>query len=441
MSLAIPSALLDHRNAPPTPFSDLLDLSDNPDTPGTTYSFQELKPNQTMQPEHPYLVEPILDRPHRLHTDDEMFDSDMDRKDDDLDLLDVSSNVGGVDLEDGSIIMEEDYLDSATQAYDNDDLMIDEAEENEEDMLFHQQQQRQQSPIPPVSSSTSLDNSESGPNQSQDTLRPQSAQTAAGDIPLFSFTRPSDSTNSHNISFAVPEKPPVPDHSLYEDAPTETVEVIEETTTVENQVLEPDAENIAKPTTDAGNRRSMSPIQVAEITEVAEEAHAAPDNLTEDAPTADFVELDNDFHHSGGWSENTSATLAHEPTLLEDQQAFEDEDEDGDNHVGDAGSEADGRTPAEFAVEEFAQYTLHPIVVEWEKNRLSLFPTPSPVADESDLEFFIQDPQVCEKGINELFLEFRKVLDGSVSQDVELFIEFEGLGLEIGEVSTSPSSL
>lgn len=428
MSLAVPSvpaSLPDYRNAPPTPFSDLLDLSDNPDTPGTTYSFQGPRQNQNMQGEQHYLAEPILDRPSRLNTDDEMFDSDMDRKDDDLDLLDVSSNVG-VDLEDGSIIMEEDFLDTAPQTYDNDDLMIDEVEVDEEDMLF--QQQREPSLVPPVSSSASLENSD-GPNQSQDTLRPNSAQATVGDTPLFSFNQPNDPTNAHNISFAVPEKPSVPDHSLYEDVPAEVAEVVEETASVEIQTLKPKVEeNTAKPNTDVESLHSHSPA------EVAEETNAVPDELPEGAPATDSAELDNDFHHNGSWSENTSTTLAHEPTLLEDQQIFAEEDEeDGDNHIGDAEAGTEGHSPAEFAIEEFSTYNLHPIVVEWEKNRLSLFPT----HPDSNLEFLIQDPQVCEKGINELFQEFRKVLDESISQDVELFIEFEGLGLTLGEVGTS----
>lgn len=394
------------------PASDLLDLSDSP---GATYSFQELKQDHTMQAEQHYVVEPVLSRPPRLHTDDEMFDSDMDRKDDDLDLLDVSSNAGG--LEDGSITMDEDYY---TQAYDNDDLMIDEAEAEEEDMLF-QTQQSQQSAAPNLSSSTNLDNSEPGPNTSQETIRPQ---TATGDIPLFSFTQAADSTNTQNVSFAVPEKLLVPDHSLYEDAPAEVAEAVEETI-VEIQAPKPDPENTAKPNNDNGSLRSQTP------TESKKETHA-PDDPTQDILATDSADLDNDFHHNGGWSENTSTTLAHEPNLLEDQQAFEDEDD----RVDDYKTEAEGHIPIDFAIEEFAQYNLHPIVVEWDGNRLSLFPIPNPIAEEGDLEFFIQDPQVCEKGINELFLEFRKVLDESVSQDVELFIGFEGLGLELGEVTT-----
>lgn len=416
MSFTIPSV-------PASQLAALLDPLDMPDSQGATYSFQELKQDQTMQTEQHYIVEPVLDRPTRLHIDDEMFDSDMDRKDDDLDLLDVSSNAGGI--EDGSITMDEDYY---TQTYDNDDLMIDEVEAGEEDMLFHGQQHGQQSPIPNVSSSTNPDHSEPGPDASQETIRPQ---TATGDIPLFSFTQPSNSTNAHNISFAAPDKPLVPDHSLYEDAPAEVAETAEETA-VESQTPKPDSEHAAKLNNGGGSPRSQTP------TENKEDSHSAPVDPPEDIPATDSVDLDNDFHHNGGWSENTSTTLAHEPTLLEDQRAFEDEEDEteGDRHVDDYKTESEGHIPTDFATEEFAQYNLHPIVVEWDGNRLSLFPTPNPIAEEGDLEFFIQDPQVCEKGINELFLEFRKVLDESVSQDVELFIGFEGLGLELGEVST-----
>lgn len=418
MSLTIPSVLSSQLDA------DLLDL---PDSQGPTYSFQELKQDHTMQAEQHYIAEPILERPPRLHTDDEMFDSDMDRKDDDLDLLDVSSNAGGV--EDGSVTMEEDYY---TQVYDNDDLMIDETETGEEDTLFQGHQQRHQSPIPNLSSPTNPDNSESGPNTSQETTRPQ---TATADIPLFSFTQPADSTNARNISFAVLEKPLVPDHSLYEDAPAEVAEVVEKTT-VKTQTPKPYPENTAKPNNDSGSLGFQTP------TKNIEETRVISDDPAEDIPAADSIDFDNDFHHNGGWSENTSTTLAHEPTLLEDQRAFEDEDDtERDHHADDYKTEVEGHIPTDFAAEEFAQYNLHPIVVEWDGNRLSLFPTPNPIAEEGDLEFFVQDPQVCEKGINELFLEFRKVLDESVSQDVELFIGFEGLGLELGEVSTSLSIL
>lgn len=437
MSLSVPSvsaSLSDRRNAPPAPFSDLLDLSDNPDTPGTTYSFQESKQHQTMQSERNYLVEPILDRPLRFHTDDEMVDSDIDRKDDDFDIdIDAYSNAGGIDLEDINITMQEDYTDTVPETYDNDDLMIDE----EEDMLFQEQQQRQQSPIPPTSTSTSLESNEPGLDPSQDTIRPRSAQTITGDSPLFSFNQPHDSTNVHNVSFAAPEKPSLPDHSLYEDVPTEGAAVAEETANLDIPPPASGAVGSAKPDNNDGSLRSQSPVKVIV------EDHTTSDNLLGDVPANDTSELDNDFQHHGSWSENTSTTLAHEPTLLEDQQTFEDDEGDTNNHAGEVEAEAERHTPTGFAAAEFTPYNLHPIVVQWEKNRLSLFPPPTPIAEDgsmgsplNDLEFLIQDHEVCDKGIDQLFQEFRSVLDGAVGKDVEFVIEVEGYGLEIGEVRT-----
>jgi hypothetical protein len=120
----------DRWTAPPIPFSDLLDLFDSPDTPGTTYSFQE-PPQQkppNMQAE-PVRLSGLLDHHILPTTDDEMMDSDTDlRKDSDfeieIDTDEVYSNGGGVDL-DVNYVMAGDDSGDAHQLYDNDDIMLD----------------------------------------------------------------------------------------------------------------------------------------------------------------------------------------------------------------------------------------------------------------------------------------------------------------------------
>ncbi|KAH8153429.1 uncharacterized protein LAJ45_02241 [Morchella importuna] len=383
-----------------------------------------------MQTDEHYLAEPVPDRAPHFNTDDEMVDSETDRKDTDFDIdLDSYSSPEGIEVDDVNNAMEDDYVDNAEPpsiSFDNDDLMIDE----EEDITY---------PVPQPALLSSHGSSDL-PEASQDTLRLPSVQNSA-DVPLFSFSH-QESSLPHETQFATQELPSVPDHSLYEDVPTDNVDIPEQVTNTETQSSKPDAEASTELNKDEETPRAQSPAKAAE------EAHREPDYQSGDVQGHDSTELDNDFHHHGNWSENTSTTLAHEPNLLEDQREFEDEqDAIVGSHAEDVAAEVNDTIEDPATITGFAQYSLHPIIVQFGENRLSLFPPPPPIAEDgsigspiNDLEFLIQDHDVCEKGVDRLFQELRNVLEGVVGKDVEFVMEIEGYGVIIGEDNKSCSA-
>ncbi|KAI5851150.1 hypothetical protein DFP73DRAFT_523377 [Morchella snyderi] len=381
-----------------------------------------------MQTDEHYLAEPVPDRAPHFNTDDEMVDSETERKDTDFDIdLDSYSSPEGIEVDDVNNAMEDDYVDNAEPpsiSFDNDDLMIDE----EEDITYSV-------PQPALLSSHG---SSDLPEASQDNLRLPSVQNSA-DAPLFSFSH-QESSLPHETQFATQELPSVPDHSLYEDVPTDNVDIPEQVASAETQP-KPDAEAPAELNKDEETPRPQSPAKAAE------EAYREPDHQSGDVQGHDSTELDNDFHHHGNWSENTSTTLAHEPNLLEDQREFDDEQDAVVGSHEDAVAEINTTIEESAAIPEFAQYSLHPIIVQFGENRLSLFPPPPPIAEDgsigspiNDLEFLIQDHEACEKGIDQLFQELRNVLEGVVGKDVEFVMEIEGYGVTIGEDNKSCSA-
>jgi hypothetical protein len=74
---------------------------------------------------------------------------------------------------------------------------------------------------------------------------------------------------------------------------------------------------------------------------------------------------------------------------------------------------------------------IHPVVVIYEGNEISLFP---PSKDDTSDTFFLPDESLARANICDLFEAIRSVLAGSISEDDELDITVEGLGLELSEV-------
>ncbi|KAI9783372.1 MAG: hypothetical protein M1839_003907 [Geoglossum umbratile] len=75
---------------------------------------------------------------------------------------------------------------------------------------------------------------------------------------------------------------------------------------------------------------------------------------------------------------------------------------------------------------------IHPVVVIYEGNEISLFP---PSKNDTSDTFFLPDESLARTNICDLFEAIRSVLAGSISEDDELDMTVDGLGLELSEDS------
>lgn len=83
---------------------------------------------------------------------------------------------------------------------------------------------------------------------------------------------------------------------------------------------------------------------------------------------------------------------------------------------------------------------VHPVVVVYQENEISLFPPVNQEEDEEDeeqhsLTFFLDDEQLASGSMQNLLGAFRSVLGESINEQDELTIDIEELGLHISEVS------
>jgi hypothetical protein len=74
---------------------------------------------------------------------------------------------------------------------------------------------------------------------------------------------------------------------------------------------------------------------------------------------------------------------------------------------------------------------IHPVVVIYEDNEISLFP---PSKNDTSDTFFLPDESLARANICDLFEAIRSVLAGSIGEDDELNMIVDGLGLELSEV-------
>ncbi|KAL8738792.1 MAG: hypothetical protein Q9181_000470 [Wetmoreana brouardii] len=82
---------------------------------------------------------------------------------------------------------------------------------------------------------------------------------------------------------------------------------------------------------------------------------------------------------------------------------------------------------------------MHPVVVLYQENEMYLFP-PTQAGQDHNQTFFLSDENLAGGPIGNLFNECRNVLGDSISDQEELEISFEDLGLWIRESTTDTSS-
>lgn len=388
MSLAVGGSLFappfDRRTAPPVPFPDLLDPLDSPDTPGTTYSFQE-PPQQkptSMQAE-PIHLSGLLDHHILPTTDDEMMDSDTDlRKDSDpeieIDTDEVYSNGGGVDL--GiNYVMGEGNSGNAHQLYDNDDIMLDDGDTRNMPDGKRVSIGSESEPVLIAAQASALT-----PEKTQASVFPPDEHDQSNITQDSSPAAPEvTSPNRKSSHSPIGEQPAQPTRALEDQLPRSLVE---------------DSSGLPS---SPGNLKQ------------------APDDLT--GQETEIQRKDNI------WSENTPTTIANEPMLQEEYQANEDT---ANTPPQLPATEHETEQQGIDLADESDSFDPHPVIVQYEQSHVSLFPPPNGV----DLPFFVQDVDVCSKSIDVLFSELRNVLDESVSPEDELVIKVVDYGVEIGEV-------
>lgn len=386
--------------------ADAFDLYDNPDTPGTTYSFQEFQEpprlSQTMQAENASLGIPMTDSQHFAVTDDEMLDSDdVDvRRDEDLDIEDIDaaevySVAGGVDLEE-NYVMEDDAVDysAANLDQDNDDVMLDDPE-LEEDMFEEHVQDANG-----IANQTNEPVNTTNPGQSADALDFRHLAT------------PIATTQSPYKAESVPSpRPETVDAAPADDS------ILSENTALEHSNPDGSADALNN------NLKSIDPVL--------------------DDAQGHFPQAPSE----NAWSDDRSATLSNEPHLADENTspaggvAPESTDAPGEE-VQEAQehdyTSTDAPGPSHAAVTSYP----HPVVVTYESAVVSLFPPPD-LSDEDVVrspyqdvptQFFIEDMRACDKGLDQMFVQLRKVLVDDIRDEDELVMEVDPLGLVIGEV-------
>jgi hypothetical protein len=81
---------------------------------------------------------------------------------------------------------------------------------------------------------------------------------------------------------------------------------------------------------------------------------------------------------------------------------------------------------------EDSKLPLPPIILAYLDNEMSLFP---PSNDDSSSTYFLEDENLSEQSINDLFHAFRMVLGESISEDEDLRLHIHDFNLDLDEVS------
>lgn len=370
-----------------------VDAYDNPDTPETTYSFQDsasLKPTMQAEPSH-HLAAPVLDASMLVSTDDEMLDSDSDqRRDEDFDIdLDAEAySVSGGDLE---INMMED--DSVAEPHvepeaDNDDIMLD----DEPAEYSHVSDTMPSNTDATTGDGHQLQNSDAAASPSSIPLNPGSKQPEP------------QHQNSNDQTEPVPE-------ALSRDLP--------------------ESEDVKKPGPDSVDEVGILEPQ-SEPPRDSEQPPLPVEPTVQPVATPPPVQGENDGDQSPTATLSQEAVEGDEQYPVEQQQTTEHEPQ-AENEVGSfrSGDLYDG--PYQY-----------PIVVQYGQIRLALFPPMSDWSEDAALaevysdipsDYLLNDVTLCDKPIVELFAGLRTVLCDEVGDHSELNIDMELLGLKIGEVS------
>jgi hypothetical protein len=360
-----------------------------------------------MQNDPSHLAAPITDA-MMMSTDDEMLDSDSDpRRDEDFDIdldNDIYSVSGDLPAVEVTMTMDEDPItyDEIEQEID-DDIMLD-----DEPIEYTQ---------------------EEALNEFQDTL----------DATLIGATQHEDRNPLQDATqaevFSVPE-PVQSDQQVHEEVPQPAYETTSQVTAVSEQ-NEPttvlDDINVAHSQPNQVGSNEAVAAQLEPLEPVADEQTALVDNTQEAVQ-----ELDDSRSFS-------TATLTHGTPAADEvdsasyhEQTVEHELQTSDEYP----RPADFDPPTEQDTYD-SQYQ-YPIIVEYEQNQLTLFPsmsdwTENPMFAEVyhniPSRYLLQDESTCDKLLKELFLNLRNVLDQAVDADSELILEIKLLGLKLNEVS------
>lgn len=374
-----------------------VDAYDNPDTPETTYSFQDsasLKPTMQAEPSH-HLAAPVLDASMLVSTDDEMLDSDSDqRRDEDFDIdLDAEAySVSGGDLE-INMTMEDDSVAEphVEPEADNDDIMLDDE------------------PAEYSHVSDTMPSNADATTGDEDQV--QNSDAAFSSIPLNPGSKQPESQPQDSSDQTEPGPEALP-----RDLPESEEGVKKPDSVDEIGILEPQSE---PPRDSAPSGAEQPPLSVEPTVQpVATPPPVPGENDGDQSPTAtlsqEAVEGDEQYPVE-------QQTTEHEPQTETEVNSFR----GGDLYDG----------PYQY-----------PIVVQYGQIRLALFPPMSDWSEDAGLaevysdipsDYLLNDVTLCDKPIVELFAGLRTVLCDEVGDHSELNIDMELLGLKIGEVSLS----
>ncbi|KAF8253607.1 hypothetical protein K440DRAFT_137391 [Wilcoxina mikolae CBS 423.85] len=395
------------------PLTESVDLYDNPDTPGTTYSFQDqapLKPTMQAEIAH-HLTAPILDASMLMSTDDEMLDSDSDqRRDEDFDIdLDAEVySVSGGDLE-VNMTMEDDSVEygHVDPEVDNDDIMLDDEpveyiheisdashstkEATAEDAA---QPENSDSTQPHISSEATSALEQSHVSQETGDDRPGTGLDVSGDSPELEVTK----FNSMEVPTAS------------ELQPKHTVDGIHEAVSVEQP--QPSPPSHVEPA-----------IQPNSTTEQEENdgSQSSTATLTHEVPGNDERFPANDHEHAMGYELQTKNEY---PRPV-----------DFDSSRGEDSYDSSYQYPIIVQYEQI-QLTLFPSMADWSED-----PALAEIYSDIPSDYLLPDVRVCDKPLGELFMHLRDVLGPAVGLESELVMDIELLGLKIGEDNTACKSV
>lgn len=376
------------------PLTESSDFYDSPDTPGTSYSFQDQPASRSnMQADPAHLHAPILDTAMLMSTDDEMLDSDSDhRRDEDYDIeldAEVYSVTGDLEI---NMAMEDDSF-AYGHEVDNDDIMLDDEplEEYHTHMFSPTHNPQNTLPDTPVevmveapiheqASDQHIDLPQAAPlHQDPSEMHATQQQRQESDLLSEPALVIADTAASDNVASALAAQP-------------------EQTTDREHQLVD---------------------------VELQQERPSTPHD---DAPTQSNPALE---HEDNDGTQSSTATLSHGN---EGHSPAEDN----------AQATGHGYTNSDSAqgVESYDSSYQYPIVVQYEQNRLTLFP---PMAGWSEnpllsdfyasvpSDYLLPDVGVCEKPLEVLFMHLRDVLGPAVDLGSELVVEIELLGIKFEE--------
>jgi hypothetical protein len=359
--------------------SEAGDLYENPDTPETTYSFQEPVPSKSSMntDSSHHLSAPVLDAHILITTDDEMIDSDNDqRRDEDFDI-DLDAEVYSVsgDLEMNLSPEEDSAAYGHMDENDNDDIMLD-----DEPTEYHSEHP-DISPVPEQSPLNQAENFDSVVTESAHVLE---REDYSGSV---SYEQSNGATDT-----AVDESSAI--SRLHHE---ETNQVILEHT----------------------DHNQVSPI----------ESQGALPNENVLA----VGQEDNDGCQS------STATLGHEGVENRDfLQSTKEAENQTDEHLkttDDDSVQDEGLVDPSYQYPIIVQYehnqlTLFPSLTDWSED-----PVMADVYRDLPSDYLLPDVSVCERSFEELFMHLRDVLGPSVGPGSELIFEIPLLGLRIGEDS------